>query len=586
VRYLRNEKARFAKKNTMFVSFIITWLLTIAWFNPRLFSLFAVANTIPNMVVITMFIIFLNIFWLFGSYYLMLFIFTIFRRKDPPLVPLALSEEPKVAILYATMNDFQPEAAKTCLEQNYSKFHLFILDDSSIDDKKREIDRFMETYPKSVTVVRRGVRSGFKAGSINYALRKHIKDYPYFAVIDSDGILPKDFLKKLMPHFGIDESIAFVQGSHRPNPNQKSKFANDLALGIIPLWTVYYGPRNNHGFVIFLGHGGIIRRDVWEEVGGFPEIVSEDLAFSTRIRERGYRGYYVSDVISHEDFPPNYPQLRKQQEKYIRGACEYVDTCLKSFLKSREVTWFEKLDVLMSCATLFVPLLHLAFIILFCFLLTVTFGELKPLTMVIGSRDVHLWDAYLLNANFNSIWTWDFYAITLLNMFAPILGCIGFIISKPIRLLKLLFLSTVPYLSLMVVCTIGVFTYLLVRKASFPITGDILGHDEIDVYTAQGGGWMVNLDRFNSAHLLVQIIELLFGIILTVVCLMTLNLVLLAFSISMVMGFFVLRCGWENRLLKPLMYLPFSIIITAMGFMGFNLLGTQALFLTFFAFHF
>ena len=71
--------------------------------------------------------------------------------------------------------------------------------------------------------------------------------------------------------------------------------------------------------MIFLGHGGIIRRDVWEKVGGFPEVVSEDIAFSTKIAELGYRGYFAGDVISFEDFPETYPQLRKQQEKICEG---------------------------------------------------------------------------------------------------------------------------------------------------------------------------------------------------------------------------------------------------------------------------
>ena len=69
----------------------------------------------------------------------------------------------------------------------------------------------------------------------------------------------------------------------------------------------------------------------------------------------GYRVHYVSNVVSHEDFPENYQQLRKQQEKYLKGGCEYIHTYLLSFLRSKKVHWFEKLDVMMSCATLFLP---------------------------------------------------------------------------------------------------------------------------------------------------------------------------------------------------------------------------------------
>ena len=50
---------------------------------------------------------------------------------------------------------------------------------------------------------------------------------------------------------------------------------------------------------MFLGHGAVLRRRCWGVVGGFPEIVSEDLAYAIRIREHGWRGYFVKDVVCY-----------------------------------------------------------------------------------------------------------------------------------------------------------------------------------------------------------------------------------------------------------------------------------------------
>ena len=363
---LKYQPKGLQKKSLMHLSLIGGWVCIVVWFNPRFLLLFSEAYSIPAKMSLILMIICLNIFWLFGTYFIMLFVFALFskRRLSPP--PLKPTEQPKVAILYMTRNDFQYEAALSCLNQKYQNYQLFILDDSTEPDRMEEIDKFKEKFPEKVTVIRRKDRKGFKAGSINNALRNYVHDFPFFAIIDSDGVIPEDFLARMIPYFGLDESIAFVQGSHRPKPFQKSKFASDLILGIIPLWTVYFYPRNDYGFLIFLGHGGIIRRDVWEIIGGFPELVSEDLAFSTKVAEFGYRGYFVSDVISYEDFPESYPQLRKQQEKYVKGGCEFLHRSFSSFLRSKKVTWFEKLDVFLSCSTLFLPAFYLFFHLIFC----------------------------------------------------------------------------------------------------------------------------------------------------------------------------------------------------------------------------
>ena len=570
----------------MYLTFLISWGIILFWFNPRLFSLFAEADSTPAKITLALFIFCLDVFWLFGTYYIMLFVFTLFSKKGANLAPLKPFEEPKVAILYLTMNDFQYEAASSCLNQDYQNYHLFILDDSTEQHKMAEVDRFQDNFPEKVTVIRRKSRKGFKAGSVNNAVRNHIPDFPYFAVIDSDGVIPKDFLKRLIPYFGIDNNIGFVQGSHRPNPIQKSKFASDLALGIIPLWTVYFGPRNDFGFVIFLGHGGIIRRDVWEMVGGLPEVVSEDLAFSTKIAELGYRGYFVSDVISYEDFPETYPQLRKQQEKYVKGGCEYLHKYLPSFLKSERVSWFEKLDVLFSCSTLFLPVFYVFFLFVFCLLLPYFFAETKPFHLALFDSQISIGSVYFLKESFNFIWNWDFYIVTLLMIFAPVLGCFKLILSHPIKVIRLLFLSTVPYLSLMLVCVIGILNYILTGKAAFLVTGDKGGEASLYSYSDRDREKSSWLEGLNYKHRIVRITELIFGLSFTYLCIRTFNLSLLAFSLSLVLGYFIYNYGWENKILSRLVYLPFLFIVSAMVFLGFNLLGVQGIFLFFFPIHF
>ena len=95
-----------------------------------------------------------------------------------------------MAILYATMHDFKEEAVLSCLRQTYRACHVFILDDSLDEEYKRRVDRFAQQHSSQTTVVRRADRIGYKAGSLNNALRTVVRGFPYFAVVDADSVAP------------------------------------------------------------------------------------------------------------------------------------------------------------------------------------------------------------------------------------------------------------------------------------------------------------------------------------------------------------------------------------------------------------
>jgi GT2 family glycosyltransferase len=84
-----------------------------------------------------------------------------------------------------------------------------------------------------------------------------------------------------------DDRCGFVQANHRSNPNRGGALQAAMGVGIDIHWRWYHPLRNRYGFVMLLGHGAVIRRRVWKGIGGFPEIVSEDLGFSLRARQHG-----------------------------------------------------------------------------------------------------------------------------------------------------------------------------------------------------------------------------------------------------------------------------------------------------------
>ncbi|MEW6586917.1 MAG: glycosyltransferase, partial [Nitrospirota bacterium] len=237
------------KKNRWFYGGIIgTWLLCLVHFDPKLFSVVNADDSFIAKGVFAIFVFFLNLFWLYGIFHCYFLIYGFVSKRKPAFFKRNCSISSPVAILYATRNDFQTKSALSCLQQTYPNFHLFILDDSTEDSYKKKVDGFHNEFRTLTTVIRRKDRKGFKAGNLNSALRYYVTGYDYFAIIDADEVVSPYFIEKLMPYFGLDENIAFVQAHHEQNAVQPSKFAQDLSLGINFHWDIYQPPRNDCGF--------------------------------------------------------------------------------------------------------------------------------------------------------------------------------------------------------------------------------------------------------------------------------------------------------------------------------------------------
>ncbi|GAG47004.1 unnamed protein product, partial [marine sediment metagenome] len=234
--------------------------------------------------------------------------------------------------------DFVEESAESCVRQDYPAFTVYILDDSSDATCRRRVDSFASRYPDRVKVVRREGRRGFKAGNINHALSRVVTTEPLFALVDADEVLPPSFLRRMTPRLVADPTCGFVQANHRSNPNHASPLQRALGDGIDIHWRWYQPLRNRYGFVMLLGHGAIIRRRCWKHVGGFPELVSEDLAFAMRLREAGWRGQFVEDVIGYEDFPESIRAFRVRHMKWTRGTCELFSREFGRLLRSRRIS--------------------------------------------------------------------------------------------------------------------------------------------------------------------------------------------------------------------------------------------------------
>lgn len=575
----------------LYIAILAIWGTCIWWFHGRLLSLLVMADSTLEWMSLAFFIVFVEFAWLYGVYNIMLMTFAFWykwrhREKEFTQPKAITAQAPAAAILYTTYNDFVETSAESCVNQDYPDFQVYILDDSTDQVYMARVDQFAARFPGRVQVIRRPDRKAFKAGNMNHALSVAAVKEPYFAIADADEILPSDFLSKLVPIMESDPACGFVQANHRANPDQESALARSQGIGIDLHWKWYQPLRNRYGFVMFLGHGALLRREVWEKIGGFPDIVSEDLGFAIRAREVGYRGRFIEEVICYEDFPDTVRTFRVRHMKWTRGTCEFLYKEALPLIRSRNISWMEKLDILFPTMNLPLTLLYFLFMLNANLLMPVLFGEQRPLTFAYEQVEVTI-PIYALEAGFNQIFTADFFLITMLTFFAPVLCFIVGLAYRPLRLFRFLSHSTALYAALGPLSAAGVLGFLGTRKAFFLVTGDT-------TKTTMGSGdsqrslkamWQEFIGRTHPDHKVIQGLEITIGVIFACVCLLLFQVSFLGLCFAFCLLPIMHHLGWENPVIRKLVYVPFVLILLGVLLGGMSVFGLQTVFFGY-GFHF
>lgn len=125
--------------------------------------------------------------------------------------------------------------------------------------------------------------------------------------------------------------------------------------------------------------------------------------------------------------------------------------------------------------------------------------------------------------------------------------------------LKLFLLSGIPYRSLLVMSTATVISYVLSRQAVLLVTGDRWGVNPKSFPEGYSPDSRV-AERIGADDRLTLIVEVALGITFMITCVFTLNLVLMAFALALLLGLLLLRESWNSGLLRPFLLMPFVLV--------------------------
>lgn len=362
------------KKPTLYIIILALWAFCIVILGISLTRIilklddFSNVKTIVIIALLTINSIVLAMLWL-GSIkdFIFSLSYALFHKKINKEytrikeIPFDKDSSPRVLLLYCTCNDFNKTALSKCMEQDYPNFKTVILDDSKDKKYLDEIDAFKNLH-KDIEVIRRKNKSGYKAGNLNNYLKGRI-DYDYFVVLDSDEVIPSNYIRQILKYFAYNKNCGAVQAKHKAQKGE-NVFQRLMGLCVGSNGETVQVIKNFYGSNALIGHGMTISKECYEKTGGFPLVVAEDISFAVEIKNVGLDIIYAPDILCYEEFPINYVSLKKRQCKWTQGNLEYMRKYNKDIDNSK-MSWFEKLDIKLSHYSLpIVPLL--SFLLTLC----------------------------------------------------------------------------------------------------------------------------------------------------------------------------------------------------------------------------
>lgn len=302
-------------------------------------------------------------------------------------VPICKEPAEVVKSTLTSLSNLDYENYEVCALVNNTPYNKDVEDIKKICDSLGERVKFFY-FPKI---------EGFKAGVLNYALKLTSPETEIIAVVDSDYVVEKDFLKKTVGYFK-DPEIAVVQ------------LPQDYFVDTLPQSKgMYYAYRyffsivmntcNEYNAASFMGTMGLIRKSVLEKIGGFSEeVITEDSEIGMRIHELGYKTVYIDHSKGRGLMPYSFTAYKKQRARWVFGNMQTIRKNIKIFLSNR-LSFMQKVCYLAQ-NTIWFNNLFIPFLVIFLSslgLVSFSFAFVVPYLAFLLSRTLGFFVAMPIN---------------------------------------------------------------------------------------------------------------------------------------------------------------------------------------------
>ena len=278
--------------------------------------------------------------------------------------PLSADDAPWVSIHVASCNeppDMVIQTLNSIALLDYPRFEVIVVDNNTKDPALwqplqarcaalGEHFRFfhLESWP------------GFKAGALNFALEQVNPDTAVVAIVDSDYVVDRTWLRELIGHFD-DAKVGIVQAPQAHREYELDAFRRMCNWEYEAFFRIGMHHRNERDAIIQHGTMTMIRHSVLRELRWAEWCICEDAELGLRILQAGYSSVYVDEVFGRGLTPANFSAYKAQRFRWASGAMQILRANLKDLLFDKRLKRGQRFHFLTGWTPWFADTLHLTF---------------------------------------------------------------------------------------------------------------------------------------------------------------------------------------------------------------------------------
>jgi len=274
---------------------------------------------------------------------------------------------PAVTVLIAAYNEESSitSTLEAIVKQGYpAEVKIIVINDGSIYRTVDSIKDFQKKHQNLELIDLKN--NGGKASALNHGLAKVNTDI--VITIDADSYLHNDALFHLVGRYLSDPidtravaGVVLIRNSRKTWITKAQEW--DYFLGISSIKRIQ---SLFQGTLVAQGALSLYDRKTIVQLGGWPEMVGEDIVLTWKILLKGYRVGYAEDAIAFTDAPDTLEKFIKQRQRWSRGLIEAFKENPLILVRPRLTTlyiWWNTMFPLMDIAFVFgfIPGIVLAF---------------------------------------------------------------------------------------------------------------------------------------------------------------------------------------------------------------------------------